>query len=85
MPTILNTKEETDKTVPIDTSGESMDIEIENKHDENEHKEAPTEEVAEVEEQQKKETTEEGEEYSQAVKKISRKFLTSKLWSAAVW
>jgi len=69
MPTILNTKEETDKTVPIDTSGESMDIEIENKHDENEHKEAPTEEVAEVEEQQKKETTEEGEEYSQSVKK----------------
>ena len=69
MPTILNTKEETDKTVPIDTSGESMDIEIENKNDENEHKEEPTEEVLEVEEQQKKETTEEGEEYSQSVKK----------------
>ena len=33
MPTILSSKEETDKTVPIDTSGESMDIEIENKKD----------------------------------------------------
>ena len=31
MPTILNTQEEIDKTVPIDTSGDSMDVEIENK------------------------------------------------------
>jgi hypothetical protein len=62
MPTILNTKEETNKTVPIDTSGESMDVEIENKNEET------VEEVFE-EDQQKKETVEEGEEYSQSVKK----------------
>ena len=63
MPTILNTKEETNKTVPIDTSGESMDVEIENKNDDLE------ETVAEVSTNEETVTSEEGEEYSQSVKK----------------
>tara|TARA_R110001592_G_scaffold222986_3_gene478337 strand:+ start:278 stop:1180 length:903 start_codon:yes stop_codon:yes gene_type:complete len=63
MPTILNTKEETNKTIPIDTSGESMDIEIENKNDDLE------ETVAEVSTNEETVTSEEGEEYSQSVKK----------------
>ena len=63
MPTILNSKEETDKTVPIDTSGESMDIEIENKKDDLE------ETVTEVSSNEETVTSEEGEEYSQSVKK----------------
>ena len=59
MPTILTSKEETDKTVPIDTSGESMDIEIENKQDD----------VEENTVTETQETQEEGEEYSIGVKK----------------
>tara|TARA_R100001377_G_scaffold56553_1_gene33677 strand:- start:109 stop:1005 length:897 start_codon:yes stop_codon:yes gene_type:complete len=61
MPTLLNS-EEKDKTVPIDTSGESIDIEVDNKNDE-----GSTEIVEENIET--KETNEEGEEYSQSVKK----------------
>ena len=73
MPTILNTKEETDKTVPIDTSGESMDVEIKDdakdQVEENieEVKEENTEEVKEVKEENKDHNEE--EEYSQSVKK----------------
>ena len=73
MPTILNTKEETDKTVPIDTSGESMDVEIKDdakdQVEENieEVTEENTEEVKEVKEENKDHNEE--EEYSQSVKK----------------
>ena len=35
MPTVINTRQETDKTVPIDTSGDSMDIEIKDENKEN--------------------------------------------------
>ena len=63
MPTLLSTKEETDKTVPIDTSGNGIDIEIENKTDE------VIEENEVQEEASTQDTKEEGEEYSQSVKK----------------
>ncbi len=69
MPTILNTKEETDKTVPIDTSGESMDVEI--KDDAKDQVEENTETVEENTEEVKEENKDhnEEEEYSQSVKK----------------
>jgi hypothetical protein len=70
MPTILNTKEETDKTVPIDTSGESMDVEI--KDDAKDQVEENTEEVKEENTEEVKEENKdhnEEEEYSQSVKK----------------
>lgn len=69
MPTILNTKEETDKTVPIDTSGESMDVEI--KDDAKDQVEENTETVEENTEEVKEENNDhnEEEEYSQSVKK----------------
>ena len=63
MPTLLSTKEETDKTVPIDTSGNGIDIEIENKTDE------VIEENEVQEEDSTQDTQEEGEVYSQSVKK----------------
>jgi len=63
MPTLLSTKEETDKTVPIDTSGDGVDIEIENKTDE------VIEENEVQEEDSTQDTQEEGEVYSQSVKK----------------
>ena len=70
MPTVINTKEETDKTVPIDTSGESMDVEI--KDDAKDQVEENTEEVKEENTEEVKEENKdhnEEEEYSQSVKK----------------
>ena len=80
MPTIINTQEETNKTVPIDTSGDSIDIEIENKKDmaENTEQEENSVEEISIEENNKEIQSEEGEEYSQSVKKRIDK-LTFKL------
>ena len=81
MPTILNTKEETDKTVPIDTSGESMDVEIKEETTDTIKADQVVEEdktVSEDESEPKEESKEEAEEYSQAVKKRIDK-LTFKL------
>jgi len=72
MPTILNTKEETDKTVPIDTSGESMDVEIKEETTDTIKADQVVEEdktVSKDESKTKEESKEEAEEYSQAVKK----------------
>ena len=72
MPTILNTKEETDKTVPIDTSGESMDVEIKEETTDTIKADQVVEEdktVSKDESEPKEESKEEAEEYSQAVKK----------------
>jgi len=69
MPTVINTQQETDKTVPIDTSGDSMDIEIKDENKENVNQAIEvTEEVKNDDVQENKEHNEE-EEYSQSVKK----------------
>jgi len=69
MPTVINTQQETDKTVPIDTSGDSMDIEIKDENKENVNQTIEvTEEVKNDDIQENKEHNEE-EEYSQSVKK----------------
>ena len=69
MPTVINTQQETDKTVPIDTSGDSMDIEIKDENKENVNQTIEvTEEVKNDDVQENKEHNEE-EEYSQSVKK----------------
>ena len=69
MPTVINTQQETDKTVPIDTSGDSMDIEIKDENKENvDQTIETTEEIKNDDVQETKEHDEE-EEYSQSVKK----------------
>jgi hypothetical protein len=66
MPTVINTQQETDKTVPIDTSGDSMDIEIK---DENVDQTIETTEEVENDNAQETKEHNEEEEYSQSVKK----------------
>ena len=73
------TASEQDKMVPIDTSGESMDIEI--KEEENKESEVETAEDEKVEAKEVKEENKEEEEYSAAVKKRIDK-LTYKLREA---
>ena len=73
------TASEQDKMVPIDTSGESMDIEI--KEEETKQDEVETAEEEKVEDKQPKEENKEEEEYSAAVKKRIDK-LTYKLREA---
>jgi hypothetical protein len=73
------TASEQDKMVPIDTSGESMDIEI--KEEENKESEVETAEEEKVETKEVKEDNKEEEEYSAAVKKRIDK-LTYKLREA---
>ena len=73
------TASEQDKMVPIDTSGESMDIEI--KEEENKESEVEAAEEEKVEAKEVKEENKEEEEYSAAVKKRIDK-LTYKLREA---
>ena len=82
MPTVINTQQETDKTVPIDTSGDSMDIEIKDENKENVDQQTieSTEEVKNDEIQENKDHDEE-EEYSESVKKRINK-LTFKIREA---
>jgi len=81
MPTVINTQQETDKTVPIDTSGDSMDIEIKDENKENVNQAIEvTEEVKNDDVQENKDHDEE-EEYSESVKKRINK-LTFKIREA---
>jgi hypothetical protein len=82
MPTVINTQQETDKTVPIDTSGDSMDIEIKDENKENVDQQTieSTEEVKNDDVQENKDHDEE-EEYSESVKKRINK-LTFKIREA---
>ena len=82
MPTVLNTQQETDKTVPIDTSGDSMDIEIKDENKENVDQQTieSTEKVKNDDVQENKDHDEE-EEYSESVKKRINK-LTFKIREA---
>ena len=82
MPTVINTHQETDKTVPIDTSGDSMDIEIKDENKENVDQQTieSTEEVKNDDVQENKDHDEE-EEYSESVKKRINK-LTFKIREA---
>jgi len=69
MPTVINTRQETDKTVPIDTSGDSMDIEIKDENKENVNQTIETTEEVENDDVQETKEHNEEEEYSQSVKK----------------
>ena len=69
MPTVINTQQETDKTVPIDTSGDSMDIEIKDENKENVNQTIETTEEVENDDVQETKEHNEEEEYSQSVKK----------------
>lgn len=69
MPTVINTRQETDKTVPIDTSGDSMDIEIKDENKENVDQTIETTEEVENDNAQETKEHDEEEEYSQSVKK----------------
>jgi len=82
MPTVINTQQETDKTVPIDTSGDSMDIEIKDENKENVDQQTieSTEKVKNDDVQENKDHDEE-EEYSESVKKRINK-LTFKIREA---